>query len=58
MAIVSDIIINESLKLLQINYLARKVDFVLFDSPSRSHYICNRTCGKAMYKPASQRPRI
>jgi hypothetical protein len=29
MAILSDIIINEKLKLLQINYLARKVDFCL-----------------------------
>jgi len=41
-AIVSDIIINENLKLLQINYLARKVD-VFFNFPSRSHCICNRT---------------
>jgi hypothetical protein len=36
---------HNSLKLLQINYLARKVD-VLFNFPSRSHYICNRTYGK------------
>jgi len=38
----SDIIINENLKLLQINYLAWKVD-VLFNFPSRSCCICNRT---------------
>ena len=44
-AILSDIIINENLKLLQINYLARKVD-VLFNFPSRSHCTCNRTYGK------------
>ena len=36
-----------NLKLLQINYLARKVD-VLFNSPSRSHCTCNRTYGKTM----------
>ena len=36
-----------NLKLLQINYLARKVD-VLFNSP-RSHCTCNRTYGKTMY---------
>ena len=41
-AILSDIIINEKLKLLQINYLARKVD-VLFNFPSRAHCSCNRT---------------
>jgi len=44
-AILSDIIINENLKLLQINYLAQKVD-VLFNFPSRSHWTCNRTYGK------------
>ena len=44
-AILSDIIINEKLKLLQINYLALKVD-VLFDFPSRAHCTCNRTYGK------------
>jgi len=44
-AIISDIIINGNLKLLQINYLARKVD-VLFNFPSRSPCTCNRTCGK------------
>ena len=47
-AILSDIIIDENLKLLQINYLALKVD-VLFNFPSRSHCACNRTCGKDMY---------
>jgi hypothetical protein len=35
MAILSDIIINENVKLLQINYLAQKVD-VLFNFLSRS----------------------
>jgi hypothetical protein len=40
-AILSDIIINENLKLLQINYLAQKVN-VLFNLPSRSHCACNR----------------
>jgi len=44
-AILSDIIINENLKLWQINYLARKVD-VLFNFPSRSHYTWDRTYGK------------
>jgi hypothetical protein len=43
-----DIIVNESLKILQINYLARKVD-VLFNFPSKSHCICNRTHGNTMY---------
>jgi hypothetical protein len=47
-AILSDIIINENLKLLQINYLAQKVD-VLFNFPSRSHCTCNRTHGKTRY---------
>jgi hypothetical protein len=44
----SDIIINKNLKLLQINYLVRKVD-VLFNFPSRTHCTCNRTYGKTMY---------
>jgi hypothetical protein len=44
----SDIIINENLKILQINYLARKVD-VLFNFLSRSHGTYNRTYGKTMY---------
>ena len=44
----SNIIIDENLKLLQINYLALKVD-VLFNFPSRSCHTCNITCGKAMY---------
>jgi hypothetical protein len=39
-AILCDIIINENLKILQINYLARKVD-VMFNFPSRSHCTCN-----------------
>jgi hypothetical protein len=43
-AILSDIIINENLKLLQINYLARKMD-VLFNIPSRSHCTYNGTYG-------------
>jgi hypothetical protein len=43
-AILSDIIVNENLKLLQINSLARKVD--LFNFPSRSHSTRNRTYGK------------
>jgi len=36
---------HNSLELLQINYLARKVD-VLFNFPSSSHCICNRIYGK------------
>jgi hypothetical protein len=44
-AILSDIIINENVKLLQIKYLAWKVD-VLFHFPSRSHCTGNRTYGK------------
>ena len=44
-AILSDIVVNENLKLFQINYLAGKVD-VLFNFPSRSHYTCYRTYGK------------
>jgi hypothetical protein len=47
-AILSDIIINENLKLLQINYLAQKVAF-FFNFPSRSHCTCNRTYGKTNY---------
>jgi len=47
-AILSGIIINENLKLLQINYLARKVG-VLFNFPSRLHCSCNRNYGKPMY---------
>ena len=47
-AILSDITINENLKLLQIHYLAQKMD-VLFNFPSRSHCTCNRTYGKTMY---------
>ena len=46
--ILSDILIREKLKLLQINYLARKVD-VLFNFPSRSHCACNRTYGSTWY---------
>jgi hypothetical protein len=44
-AILSDIIVNEKLKLLQTNYLTQKVD-VVFDFPSSSHCTCNRTYGK------------
>jgi hypothetical protein len=47
-AILSDIIINKNLKLLLINYLARKVD-VLFHFPSKSQNPCNRTYGKTMH---------
>jgi len=47
-AILSDVITNENLKLLQINYLARKLD-VLFNFPSRSHCTCNRTYSKTVY---------
>ena len=47
-AILSDVIINENLKLLQINYLARKVD-VLFNFPSMPHCTCNRPYGKTRY---------
>ena len=47
-AILSDIIINENLKLLHINYLAQKVD-VLLNFLSRSHCTCNRIYGKTMY---------
>jgi hypothetical protein len=45
--ILSDIIINENLKLLQINYLVLDVD-VLFHFPSRSQYTWDRTYGKTM----------
>ena len=41
-AILSDIIINENQELLQINYLAQKMDD-LYNFPSRSHCTCNRT---------------
>ena len=44
-AILSDIIVNENLKLLQINDLAQKVD-VLFNFPSKSHCTCNKTYGR------------
>ena len=44
-AILSDIIINKNLKLMQMNYFAQKVD-VLFNFLSRSHCTCNRTYGK------------
>jgi len=47
-AILSEIIINENLKLLQINYLVRKAN-ILFNFPSRSHFTCNKTYGKARY---------
>ena len=48
MTILSDIIINENLKLLQINYLTQKV-YVLFNFSSRSCSTCNRTYGKTRY---------
>ena len=44
-AILSDNVINENLKLMQINYFAQKVD-VLFNFPSRSHCTSNRTYDK------------
>jgi hypothetical protein len=47
-AILSGIIINKNLKLLLINYLARKVD-VLFHFPSRSQYTWDRTYGRTVY---------
>jgi hypothetical protein len=47
-AIFSGIIINENLKLVLINYLARKVD-VLFHFPSRSQYTWDRTYGRTVY---------
>jgi hypothetical protein len=47
-AILSDIIINENLKILQINYLAWKVN-VLFSFPSRSHCTCNKPYGDTRY---------
>ena len=54
-AILIDIIINENLKLLQVNYFARKVD-VLFNFPSRSHYYTfNGNYGKIMYIEISKR---
>ena len=47
-AILSGIIINKNLKLLLINYLARKVD-ILFHFPSRSQYTWDRTYGRTVY---------
>jgi len=44
-AIFSDIIVNENIKLLQINYLAWKVN-VFFNFPSRSHCTCTTNCGR------------
>ena len=44
-AILSDIIVNENLTLLQINDLAQKVD-VLFNFPLKSHCTCNETYGR------------
>jgi len=46
-AILSAIIISKNLKLLQMNYLALKVD-VLFHFPSRSQYNCSRTYGRTV----------
>jgi len=53
-AILSDIIINKKLKLLQINYLAQKVD-VLFNFLLGNLELetCNRTYGKTRYVQAS-----
>jgi len=48
--ILSAIIINKNLKLLQINYFARKVD-VLFHFPSRSQYTWDRTYGRTVLTP-------
>jgi len=50
-AILSDItcIINKNSKLLQINYLAQKVD-ILFHFPSRSQYTYNKTYGRTRQK--------
>ena len=50
----SDIIKNENLKLFQINYLARKVDF-FFNFPSASQCTCNRAYGKTMYTECPRR---
>ena len=47
-SILSDIIIDENLKLSQTNLLPWKVN-VLFYFPSRSHCNCNRTYGKNRY---------
>ena len=47
-AVLSGIIIHKNLKLLPINYLARKVDF-FFQFPSGSQYTCNGTYGKTWY---------
>ena len=46
--ILSGIIINKNLKILLINYLARKVD-VLFNFPSRSQYTWDKTYGRTVY---------
>jgi hypothetical protein len=46
-SLLSGIIINKNLKLLLINYLARKVD-VLSHFPSRSQYSCDRTYGRTV----------
>ena len=46
-AILSGIIIKKNLKLLQINYLTRRVS-VLFHFPSRSQYTWNRTYGRTV----------
>jgi len=46
--VVLGIIINKNLKLLLINYLARKMD-VLFHFPSMSQYTWDRTYGMTVY---------
>jgi hypothetical protein len=48
---------HNSLKPLQINYLARKV-YVLFNFPSQSHCICNRTYGKTRYMFMSNKQNV
>jgi hypothetical protein len=47
-AILSDIIINENLKIFLIDYLSLKVD-VLFYFPSKSQYTWDRTYGRTVY---------
>jgi len=47
-AILNGTIINKKVKLLLINYLARKVD-VLFHFPSRSQYTWDGNYGRSVY---------
>ena len=46
-AILSGIIINKNLKLLLVNYVARKVD-VLYNFPSRSQYTWDKIYGRTV----------